>query len=155
MAGAALARESIAEVWKELDLLAVSHFAEVDGGVEPRRPYAPDWGLMKDMERLGIFCLYTARINGKLVGYITWQKSVDVESKGLLVGFQGAWFVAPKHPLTAWKLFIWSMNDLKAQGVKILFVHHRMQGRGAGLGKFFSRMGAKLIQHNYSLWIGE
>jgi hypothetical protein len=38
--------------------------------------------------------------------------------------------------------------------VQCIFPHHRTQGRGARIGRFFMRRGAKHIQQTYSLWIG-
>lgn len=157
MAGAALVIgvEALAGIRLEAARLAMEHFAEVDAGVAPHRPHDPDWEEMERIEAAGAMLVYGARIEEKLVGYLTWQLMDDLESKGLPIALQGAWFVVPKHPLVAWKLFLWSMNDLKARGVKLLFPHHRTQGRGAGLGKFFTRLGAKHIQQTYSLWIGD
>jgi hypothetical protein len=36
-----------------------------------------------------------------------------------------------------------------------MFPHHRLHGRGAGLGRFFRRRGASEIQRTYCLQIGE
>ena len=134
--------------------LAEAHFEEVDGGVEPRRPFKLDRNLMRAMDELGVLKLITARIKGEMVGYYTWEVGPDVESEGLLIAQQGAWYVKPNHPLVAGRMFLMAVGILKAMGVKVIFPHHRTQGRGAHIGRFFEKMGAKRIQETYCLWIG-
>lgn len=141
-------------LWAEMRPLAEAHFAEVDGGVEANRPFRLDLRLMAHLRDAGGLLVVTARERGSPVGYFTWQISLDVESEGLLVGYQGAWFVAPGHPRIAVALFDESLRRLRARGVQHVFPHHRTQGRGANLGRFFLRRGAKHIQQTYSLWIG-
>jgi len=138
----------------EVDALARAHFAEVDGGVEPRRPYALDHALMAMIDHAGALLLVAARNGSKLVGYITWNITPDVESAGLTIAQQGAWYVVSGNPRVAVSLFDASISELKARGVQCAYPHHRAQGRGANLGRFFARRGALLTQHTYSLWIG-
>lgn len=143
------------QLWSQLKPLAEAHFEEVDGGVEPRRKLDLDLDLMRAMAAHDALLVVVARAAGEVVGYFTWQIALDIESRGLLVGFQGAWFVAPGYPGAAARLFDVSVEELRARGVKHVFPHHRAQGRGASIGRFFRRRGAKLIQFGYSLWIGE
>lgn len=140
--------------WSECQRLAEDHFEEVDGGVEPRRKFKLDAGLMALLSDAGALQIVTARQDNALVGYFTWNVTLDPESEGLLIGQQGAWYVAPGHPRAAFKMFHKSVERMKSLGVQCIYPHHRTQGRGAGLGKFFKRQGAKEIQHTYSLWIG-
>ncbi len=142
------------ELWADTRHAAESHFEEVDGGVEPNRPFDLDTDIMTHMQNTGSLLIVTARQDGKFVGYFTWQISLDVESKGLLIAQQGAWYVYPGNPRVAVKLFDKSIEELRKRGVQCIFPHHRLQGRGANLGKFFEKRGAKLMQHTYSLWIG-
>jgi hypothetical protein len=141
--------------YTEVISLAEAHFEEVDGGIEPNRKLNLDTRIMQAASDAGSLILLTARKNGELVGYYTWQIALDVESAGLLIAQQGAWYVATGHPKAAFKLFDKSVIELRKRGVKCIFPHHRTQGRGKDLGKFFKRHGATLIQHTYSLWIGD
>lgn len=135
--------------------MAQAHFEEVDGGVEPNRPFNLDLGLMTGLQEHGVLRTFIARKDGNAVGYYTWQVSVDVESAGLRIANQGAWFVSPRHPRVAFYLFNFAKDVLKKEGIQLLFPHHRTQGRGKGIGRFFMRQGAKDIQRTYSLWIGD
>lgn len=142
--------------YEEGERLGREHFEEVDGGVEPRRAYNLDIDLMRMAYKTGSMRIMTARLKGELVGYFTWNVTKDIESKGLLIAQQGAWFVKKDTGKSniGFKLFEFSVGELKKLGVKLIFPHHRMQGRGKNLGKFFIRLGAIETQRTYSLWIG-
>jgi len=146
--------EPFRAIWPEVDELGREHFAEVDGGVEARRYYRLDEEAMRRMCESGVLRILTARAEEKLVGYLTWQISLDVEAKNLLIAQQGAWFVRPGYPKAAFQLFEHSVRYLRTLGVQCIFPHHRLQGRGQRLSRFFCRRGAKPIQQTYSLWIG-
>lgn len=147
--------EPWARIWPDAGLLAVAHAQEVDGGIEPRRRFQLDTEMMALLDAAGRLKVLSARRDGQMVGYFTWMLESDIESKGLLVAQQGAWYVAPEHPGAAVALFDRSVEELRALGVQCIFPHHRLQGRGAKLGKFFERRGAVEIQHTYQLWIGD
>lgn len=147
--------EPWSSVWPDAKLLALLHAREVEAGVEPRRWHAVDEIIMERMAELGVLRTWVARGAQGLVGYLVWQVTLDAEAKGLLIAQMGPWYVLPHQPRVAFELFDASIAGLKALGVQLVLPHHRTQGRGAGLGKFFQRRGAKLIQHTYSLWIGE
>lgn len=149
------------EAWDTLypEILALfeEHFEEVDGGVERRRRCLPDVARMRAMNFMGVMPIISARQDGVLVGYSTWTIFPDVESMGLIIAQQGAWFVTKKiRPGNlGFRLFEMGIAQLKVMGVQNVYLHHRLQGRGIRLGKFFESYGAKEIQHTYSLWIGE
>jgi hypothetical protein len=131
------------------------HFEEVDGGVEPKRTFRLNLALMQAMADAGSLKVIIARKAGELVGYFTWSILPDVESEGLVIAQQGAWFVQPGNPTAAHRMFRASVQMLRGFGVQCIFPHHRTQGRGANIGRFFKRQGAKEIQRTYSLWIGD
>lgn len=141
--------------WAEMKPHAERHFQEVDGGVEPRRPFKFNTATVQALYDLGVLKLIAARHKGELIGYFTWNISPDIESEGLLIAQQGAWYVAPGHPRIAHEMFRVSVEALKAAGVECIFPHHRTQGRGSNIGRFFMRHGAKDIQRTYCLWIGD
>lgn len=137
--------------WSEARPLAELHFEEVDGGVEANRSMNVDEGQMARLSDAGVLKLVTARLDGRMVGYYTWNVSLDVESAGLMIAQQGAWYVEEGHPRLAIQMFDASVSELRKLGVRFAYPHHRLQGRGANIGKFFKRCGAKPIQITYSL----
>lgn len=153
--GLTVEEESWDSAWPEAERLAAKHFEEVDGGVESRRVFAPDVAKMRALNAMGVLRIFTARRDGKLVGYFTWQIMPDLESQDLLIAQQGAWYAEFGESRVGFRLFEFSIAKLKMLGVQMIFPHHRTQGRGAELGRFFKRWGAKHIQDTYSLWIGD
>ena len=152
------ALEPLAKVWAELEPMGRRHFYEVDGhgADEPNRPYELDRALMQASERVGVLHIYTARVAGKLAGYLMWNVGPDAESKGLLIADMGPWFADPEYrkQMVGRRLLDFCIRDLKRCGVKNLYLHHRLNGRGKYAGLIFERIGAKEIKREYSLWIG-
>lgn len=145
--------EAWGDLWPVAEPLTRLHSAEVD--IEPRRPLRPDVELLEKLAALGVLRALGARLGSELIGYITWQISPDIESQGLLIANQGPWFVLPGYPRVAWGLYDASISMLRVSGVSCIFPHHRLQGRGAELGKFLLRQGAKPLQQHYIQWIGD
>lgn len=150
--------ERFDEAWPEAGQLGARHFAEVEGDLATRRPYRVDERMMREADLRGTMRFFIARdMARKIIGYCTWNIGFDVESEGLLIATQGAWFVDPtsRNRRVGLALFQKSVHELRLAGVKNLFPHHRLLGAGKGLGRFFARLGATEIQHTYSLWIGD
>jgi hypothetical protein len=136
----------------EADALGKAHFSEVGGPDEPARKYELDQQVFDFLSRSGAMRFSTARLDGKLIGYCSWNVELDPECLGTLVARQGAWFVEPGAPArAAIKLYNSALADLQLMGVTYCYPHHRIHGRGSDLGKFFSHLGAIKIQDEYSL----
>lgn len=142
------------EMWPQGRVLAEAHFEEV-GPQQRKRPFSPDESLIATMEFISALRIYTARRGGSLLGYIMWQLMPDVECRGLRSANMGPWYMSPGHPHVAHGLFHYSLFEMKKAGVEMADLHHRLQGRGKGLGRFFQRLGARPSQHHYSLWLGD
>jgi hypothetical protein len=152
--GLELAKESFSAILAEVSDLAKRHWDEIGGvELEPQRPFDLDLGQMIYLDKIGNMRVYTARISSKLVGYCSWTLAYDCESKGLLIANQGAWYCEPKSG-AGLRLFKFSINDLRKLGVRCIYPHHHLMGRGADLHNWFNRLGAKPMQVVYSLWIG-
>lgn len=136
--------------------LGALHFEEVNRGLEPRRRFDLDCDLLTFCAASGSLRIITAQRSSALLGYFTWTIQPDIESKGLLVADQGAWFLAEG---AGWSVarHMWdaSLAELRALGVKMIWPHHHLQGRGARLERFFRAQGAKPHKIVYGLWIGE
>jgi hypothetical protein len=148
-------REPFEAIWPAIEPLAVAHAKEVEPE-DSKRPFKIDVPRMIQADRLGLIRIFTLRVDGELKGYCSWNLSSDLESEGLPIATQGAWYVGDDAPWGgAAKLFMVSLSELKKIGIQCVFPHHRTRGRGTRLGKFFQSMGAVPIQSTYMLWIGE
>lgn len=145
------------ELWPEIDNLGLQGFAEVNAGLVAERPYRLDCGLLQRLDDQGILRTVIARRGSCLIGYIMWLVSKDIESAGLLVASQAAWYTLPGQGYggVAGKLWDKSIEELKRLGVQMLLPHVRRQGRGKSLGRWLEARGAKPLAELYCLWIGE
>ena len=147
-------REPFEACWPAVEHLIMAHAREVEPEQSPRTVKV-DVPRMIQADRLGFIRCFTLRVDGELRGYCSWNLSWDLESEGLPIATQGAWYVGEGAPWgAAAKLFMVSLDELKKIGVQCVFPHHRMQGRGVRLGRFFQSLGAVPIQQTYMLWIG-
>lgn len=147
-------REPFEAIWPALEPMVRAHALEVEPD-SPRR-IKVDVPRMIQADRLGILMCFTLRVDGELKGYCSWNLAWDLESEGLPIATQGAWFAEEDAPWgSAAKLFVLSIDELKRAGVQCVFPHHRMLGRGAKIGRFFKSLGAVPTQETYMLWIGE
>ena len=146
-----LKMELIAEVWKEIDVLARMEHAEMEVGW---RPYQPDWMSMVTLENGGTYKTLIARKDGEMIGYLMWMIDFDIEARGILIVHQCAWFVKPGHFSVAARMFEWARAEWKRLGVKFVYLHNSERGRGQTIGKFFERQGAFHCSNTYVLPLG-
>jgi len=138
--------ERFADCWNEGALLVRAEVKEV----EPNgRTFNPDINSILTNEVLGTFKILVARKNGRMIGYLSWMVDFDIESYGTLIANQTAWYVEPGHFGVADKMFDWATAHFKEIGVKYVYWHHTLNGRGKTIGKYFERKGAKLASLNY------
>ena len=154
MAEHTIALEPWTDALYELEMrpLVEAHAREVEHDARSR--FKLDLAIMRTCAEHGVLRVMVARRGGRMVGYLTWNITRDVEAEGMLIAQQGGWYVAPGQWRAAVQLFDDSIDMLRTEGVERAFPHHRTEGRGKGIGRFFQRRGAKLIQHTYCLWIG-
>lgn len=142
---------------QEVEALAKAHFAEVEGELQRHRPFELDWPVLEQMHMFGALKILEAKVDGKLAGYFTWEISLDVESKGQIIARQGAFYVDPGFQALGlgWKLAQASLGVLRDLGVRHVFPHYRMNGRGKNSGRFWKSLGAQETQVTCYLFIGE
>jgi len=147
-------RETWDSLWADAKNLAEGHYLEANGGEpKPGHPFEMDVELMRQIEATGRLLAMTARVNGTLVGYITWTVVPNSESKGMQIADMGGPYVSPGFSKFNFgsKLISESIKLLQMSGVKNLQLHHPAFGRGAKLGPLFERLGAKLVHYRYEL----
>lgn len=149
-----VAREPFEAIWPAIEPMVLEHGQEVEPEGSPRK-IKLDVVRIVQADRLGFVRWFTLRVDGEIMGYCSWNLNWDLESEGLPIATQGAWFVGEGAPWGgAAKLFIVSLDELKKVGIQCVYPHHRLQGRGMKLGRFFQSLGAVPIQQTYMLWVG-
>jgi hypothetical protein len=139
--------EKVADIWPELQALAIMERNEV----KEVRANMPDWDSMTALNNVGIFQVLTARVDGRMIGYLSWLIDFDLESKGTLVVNQAAWYVEPGHPIVGVRMLDRALSEFNKAGVEFVYLHHTNNGRGSNLKRLFERKGAELSGFTYRL----
>lgn len=138
--------------WPEAEALGKDHYLEANGGVEDSaHPYRINAAEIERFNTIGAIQICSARINGKLVGYMSWTIGKDLESEGVIQATQGATYVVPKTPGIWQKMRDWSLSRLRSLGVQTVYWHAPMHGRGKKLGLALERLGASPYQMQYRM----
>ena len=143
--------ETWEDFWPEGQKMTQREYDEHSGWLDAKRPFKLDDKILEQENSRGVFNIATARVNGKLAGYCFWTLQTDIESEGLLIAIQGALYVLPEALPCGVKLFKWCLGELKASGIKFVYLHHPVYGRGVGLEKLFSRLGGRKTNVQYLL----
>lgn len=142
--------------WPEAEPLGERHNREVNDGEQPAAPYRLDPALMRAACASGAVRIVSARVNGKLVGYLFWTIGPDPEAGGILQAIQGPLYVERGYAGFLFARRMWRLSKpwLQALGVKKVDFHHQLHGRGADMGAWFQHLGAAAYQKRYTMWIG-
>jgi hypothetical protein len=119
------------------------------------KPHDPDHTTFSGLTANGNLYSVVARLRGKPVGLLMITVAQDLESKSFLMAQQGPWFTT-KDPGVArlglgLKMLDHARPKLHDLGVSEIELHHPLVGRGARLGRAFSRLGAVPCNQTYLL----
>lgn len=87
--------------------------------------YAPAWGTYKRMSEMGMLKLYTAREEGRLIGYTLFQVAPNLHYSMVLHAVQDVVYLHPDYrgKLVGVKLIKYSDDKLRGFGVKLVSQH--------------------------------
>ena len=88
--------ERLADVRAEAEPLLRLHWEEVALNKD-KVPLDPDWPAYAMTESLGMLCVTTARLHGKLIGYVCDVLSGNLHYKSLKVAANDLFWLAPEH----------------------------------------------------------
>jgi hypothetical protein len=118
-----------------------------------RQKNLPMIGLLS---RMGLWHIVTARINGRVFGYLMTIIGPSLENINTLVGTQNLYFVskdAHSGMRLGMKLQKASIAALKARGVSEIIMRAGVRGTGSRQGVLFKRLGAEPFGQLYKLEI--
>jgi len=144
-------QESWQEFYPDCLPLFEEHDAEI-GEQSSDMPLDPNVEGYAGLDKAGMLQILTARQDGKLIGYCIFVISQSLQSRKVIVGTQNLWFVTKEKRRggIAGRLYLKSIALMRAKGVKNIYPHYYVRG-DAKLKRFFERLGAKELQHEYSL----
>lgn len=131
--------------------LGAVHHVEASAGLEG--PFRLNRAALAEMERIGVWRIFIARVDGEIAGYCCWTHETNLEADAVPTMAHGPFYVAPqfkRHRLGA-RLLAESRRVFEVCGYKVLKLHHTMHGRGARAGRLYESMGAVEFQREY-IW---
>jgi GNAT superfamily N-acetyltransferase len=95
--GVYFARETAAQVMQEIEPLMKAHEEVLKNDITQEWPLDVDFARYRRAETNGAFRAYTARHNGKLVGYCTFFIASATQRKSLVIAHEDALYLAPEY----------------------------------------------------------
>ncbi len=147
-------RERLGSIIPELVPLLEAHFAEASD-MAMYSKMDPDWPRYLVADANDQFFMFTARVDGKLIGYAGFWVYFHSHCKTVKVASEDLYYVEPKSRRGLWaamKLFRFSEAALRAVGCKRIRLTQR---KGLSLEGFFGRNGYSVSATEYVKDIGE
>ena len=143
---ATFALESIGAIWDEALPLVRDNHRET--GALSAEYFAPALARYQALEKAGALRVYTARAEGKLVGYATFILVLShLHYPTLSFEFQDALYVRPdSRGILAIRFIRWQDQDLKATGVGASYRHN---GCRKDYGRVLERLGYRPEEQRY------
>ena len=114
-------REGIADLWPELMPLLAAHHQEGAGSLRDE-PLDVDQETYDAVDGMGAYRAYTARADGRLVGYAGFFVRSHLHHRGLMFAAHDVLYVLPEHRggLTGVQLIVHAGRALRAEGVRLV-----------------------------------
>ena len=141
-----VAREDVtSRLIEEIKPLFLKHWQEI--GHYKDIELNPEWDAYIKLDSLGMLRVYSARLMDRIVGYNVFFVRNSPHYKQSLQASQDILFVDPEHRGFGLKFIDWCDQQLKAEGVQVVFQHMKAKHSfGPALEK---RLGYELIDLIY------
>lgn len=135
-------QEKLVDVIEEIYPLLQEHFIEAEEGVveDKEYPLNVDWASYKRMEEVSLLYVFTARDEGKLVGYIWFVVHPALHMTSCLTAYEDIHYLIPSYR-KGWnfvKMFKYAEERMKEVGVNRLVSAVKIK---SGRDKIFSYLG--------------
>ncbi len=113
----------------------------------------PDWNTYNKLESLGMFKVYTARVDGKLVGYFTIVVTKGLHYADHLFAATDLIYISPEYRKgrAGYSLIKFAEEQLKKDGVSVLVINTKDH---SPFDKLLERMDYSLAERLYQKYIG-
>jgi GNAT superfamily N-acetyltransferase len=149
--GVAIQEESYAAYWRDAQALMAEHSAAIglDAGAYSRMN-VPLW---EAVARSGRVQIMTARLNGRMIGYLTAILGPSFEEPGVLTITQMAFYASPdaKGLRVGQRLQRAAIDRARMRGATKMYMRAGVRGDGPRLGALYRRMGAGDFGQLYEL----
>lgn len=114
-------RESVCSIEDEIKPLIQSHWEEIAHYKDI--PLDPDWDYYRLLDAKGFLGVYTAREEGKLIGYSIYVVKRNPHYKSSLQASQDIIFISPEKRGFGKEFINWCDMELKGIGVQAVYHH--------------------------------
>ena len=136
-------KESIASA-EEAKALIANHWKEV--AFHKDIPLDPDYEKYKQMEESGSLRCFTARAQGKLVGYSVYFVQTHLHYKQTLYAMQDLMYIDPEYRGRGMAFLDWCDSQMKEEGVQVSMLHVKVN---LDYGPALKRIGYEPIDRIY------
>jgi len=146
------AEEKLINVVEELDVLVKAHWEEVSL-YKDKVPLYPDYTKYQALEDIGSFIIYTARDNGKLIGYYSAFVTPHIHYASTVYAHNDAVYIdsAYRGTRVAYKLLSFAEKELKEIGAKVITLHMKVT---TPFDRLCEALGYSCVERIYSKYIG-
>jgi hypothetical protein len=138
--GVIFAQEPFAQWSSEVrEKLINFHAAQINEA--PDMPASMDWDLMGKLADVGNFQVVTARLNGRMFGYLTTIISPSMEIAGTSMAIHTKFFAVTQFPGLGLKLQRYAMQTLIDRGVEDIWWRAGSRGDGPRMAPLYRRLG--------------
>lgn len=117
-------------------------------------PLNPNVRFARAMEANGGFVAATARVSGKMIGYIVFLINESFESADVLIAHQNIFFVRRGHRGRGPKIRNFAKAELRARGVRFILGRSGVRASGAKQKHVFMREGGQYQGELYLIPLG-
>jgi len=145
------ALESLAKVRREIEPLLEEHWKEIALNKEKIK-LNPDWRAYADLDSIHALRIYTARKDGKLMGYFVVIVSKSLHYRDHLFANNDIIFLTKpaRKGLTGVKLIKFALDSLEAEGVTKVHINTKAH---QPFDAILERLGFEEIERVYSLML--
>lgn len=139
--------ERLSDLWPEIDPLLQAHWREVAHYQDIELD--PDEEAYAEVEARGQLRTYTARENGRLIGYVIFFVRPNHHYAGSLQAWQDVLYLDPEHRRgrAGVTLIRVAETRLRAEGVQVVYHHAKRTNR---VGELLGRLGYELVDEIYA-----
>lgn len=138
-------RETLSTCLEESKPLLIEHWKEIAHYDDI--PLDPDEERYRNIEKSGMLRVYTVRTDDNhIVGYAVFIVNTNAHYKSSLQAVQDILFIHPSSRGMGGRFILWCDEQLKADGVQIVFQHLKSK---QNFGKLLERFGYELIDLIY------
>lgn len=139
------ARESVLSIEDEIKPLIEKHWGEVAHFRDI--PLDPDWTKYRALDSMGFLAVFTAREEGKLIGYSIFLVGHHPHFKTSIQANQDILFISPEKRGFGSHFISWCDQNLKNDGVKVVNIH---VNKDHDFGPMLERLGYENVDKIYS-----